>query len=561
MTMEILPELFVCLMFYSCGAWMALNVLVDQSIYDTEMLLPEFVGIICACFIGVLLMGSRAHRKKIVFVHFYILACGTALLMICGVLCIIDQPRPIPAIYLGAVGHGIVYIAGLSYIHFRAAGRRSFRLALCHVVYIVGYATTVHGHFIYGPLGWMYTGGSFVLYSASSGLLFFLINELLHGLGVYDYKKCLDSELHLANEKKDNFRDALIPETDRRSTDTNYWATRLNVPPIVFTPTKKMRLQQQNILTLGLIFSKITNALVFLEIFIGFAFLTSSFIGSNIGFIHLYFLLGGIIFGCVISLTVNAKHLHIVYTMALTICLLTASVLYSVQHYDESGVFFWLFYFFLGFGYFLPDIGILDITNLQYTEGALASGYFIQYAIVALTRFGHWKYPENIPQSESLLWQYTGSFVGICLLLLIVIAILYPKTLNFSLLDIQWAILYKEDRWKAKNHEILAAGSTSVGPSLPRQVSRADSSEPVQHSQPPQQPDERPAFMRAQSAQSTLRSMPPRQPDDMPMFHNPWYPQKPPSINDPNPNGVDNLAYDYGSMKTRQIVPRINKIN
>lgn len=378
-----------------------------------------------------------------------------------------------------------------------------------------------------------------------------MINELLHGLGVYDYKKCLDSELHLANEKKDSFHSALDPQNPTGPADSNYWATRLNVEPIVFTPPKKRRTPQQNILTLGFVLAKVKNALVFLWVLLTFAILTTAYIGNGLEFVYLYFLLGGVIFGCVISLTVNAKHLYIVFTLGFSISLLTASILFSVENYDQSAVFFWLFYFFLGFGYFTLDIGILDVTNLQFTEVSLAGGYFIQYFLVALTKFGHWTYGEELQNAETLLWSYTGSFIGVSMILLIVIVVLYPKTLNLSLLDIQYAILYDEDRWKAKNHEILAVRSPSPVNTQPN---------PSLESNAPT--DDRPAFMRAQS----LGENPPKRMSegrDSSMFHHPWYPQHPPSAplhtaNSQSTNGLDNPSFDYGSVKSRQIVPRVN---
>ncbi|XP_055710321.1 uncharacterized protein LOC129806036 [Phlebotomus papatasi] len=550
--MNIIPELFVSLMFYTCGAWMALNTFTLGEIYDTVILWPEFVGIISACLVAMVLYAARVIKKKIVFLHFYLLACGATLLVVCGVFCVISDQNPTVALYLGAIGHGAIYIAGLCYIHFRASSRRAFRISLCHFVYIVGYTTTVHGIFIYDEL--IYTVGNFILYSAVSAVALFLINELLHGLGVYDYKRCLDSELHLANEKKDGFHSALDPQTPNGPADSNYWATKLNVEPIVFTPPKKRRTPQQNVLTLGFVLGKIKNAMVFLWVLSTFAILTTAYIGNGLEFVYLYFLLGGVIFGCVISLTVNAKHLYIVFTLGFSICLLTASSLFSVENYDQSAVFFWLSFFFLGFGYFTLDIGILDVTNLQFTEVSLAGGYFIQYFLIALTKFGHWTYGDELLNAKTLLWSYTGSFIGVSMILLIVIAVLYPKTLNLSLLDIQYAILYDEDRWKAKNHEILAVRSPSPV-----------NTQPNPSLEPNAPTDDRPAFMRAQS----LGEGPPKRMSegrDSSMFHHPWYPQHPPNAplhtaNSQSANGLDNPTFDYGSVKSRQIVPRVNKPN
>ncbi|GAB0086225.1 hypothetical protein DMENIID0001_002300 [Sergentomyia squamirostris] len=557
--MKRIPEIIVALMYFPCGAWMSLNVyisLTGNSLYSTVSLWPELLGCISACLTAGILFGTRALWKKVVFIHFYLMACGATLLVISGVLLIITTERPIPALYIGGIGHGIIYISGLSYIQFRAAGRRAFRLTLCHFVYILAFTTTTHGIYIYGPLGFTYTFGSFIIYSSASCVGLFLINELLHGLGIYDYKKCLDSELHLANEKKDNFESALEQQVDPAPADNNYWATRFNVQPIQFAAQRRKRLAEQNIITLGLILSKINNSMVFTQVFMGFALITTLSIGQGIEFIYLYFLFGGLVFGCVISLTVNMKHLYVVYTLAMSICLLTASILFSIEHYDESAVFFWLFFFFHGFGYFISDIGILDVANLKYSEIALAGGYFIQYMLVALTRFGHYQYQSNTTL-DAMLWKYSGSYVGVSLVLLIVIVLLYKKTLNLSLLDIQYVILYNEDRWKAKNHEMIATCPPFIPPNEQNQQSTTASTMAIQD-------DDRPAFMKAQGTQGSISKSMDRS-DESSMFHNPWYPQHPTNIplQQPvrnNTNGYDNSGFDYGSVRPNKMVPRINKV-
>lgn len=83
--------LSVSLMFYTCGAWMALNTFTLGETYSTVILWPEFVGIISACLVAMVLYASRVIKKKIVFLHFYLLACGATLLVVCGVFCVISD--------------------------------------------------------------------------------------------------------------------------------------------------------------------------------------------------------------------------------------------------------------------------------------------------------------------------------------------------------------------------------------------------------------------------------------------------------------------------------------
>ncbi|XP_059620001.1 uncharacterized protein LOC132263982 [Phlebotomus argentipes] len=409
--------------------------------------MPQILGIIACLGVAVVFFSFKIHSKKVRFVHFYLLALGDIFFIANAVYFYWSEYlESVKGLYFGGVGHGIIYTTGLSYMHFRLASNefRIFKIGLCHIVYLIGIVSTVHGvELISVDLEKIFTKvRHMILSSATIGFMLLLINETLHAGGLFDYKMCRDEELNAANEKGDLFQSALafspFPRTDG------------NAP--AHDNTREPNQRRQTFLTLLMIFSKIKNYMTYHAVFVAFfVFFSEDFFRARSYFAMHYLVLLGAITGLCISLKLNTKTIYIVSAICVSICVLilmifklTAVILFGLYSLPII-----LMYFHLGLSYFIPDCAIMEMANIKCTEASLALGYMaetiphlITIATMKCSKFSHF----------DSFWHSTVIFIVILTLLCVMIIKWIPKTWSLSILEIQHLVLYGENRWKPQQN-------------------------------------------------------------------------------------------------------------
>lgn len=329
---------------------------------------------------------------------------------------------------LGGFGYGFVYVSGLCYIHVRTKSQhRIQRSALCHLSLVIGTASAVHR--LSYEIFWRNSSvvfGHFLTYSSGSILLIIALNELLQGLKVYDYKKCLEPAMDIGNLNKDNFDAALIPPM---------------VPPNSLQKPAKMK---QFGLSVMMILSKGINGMMYSNIFLIFTLASqSTLIRVDFIFVKHYFLLGGLVLGIIVSLSIKNRFMLPISLVGSGISLLVASIFMESTSMGTAAVFFWSFYFLAGMGYFVPDVGLMELSSIQTYEMSFALGLMVEQIPIMLT-ISYVNMRSTIYVSS--LWVNTGLYLGFGLAMCALIIAFYPNVYQKTVLRIQHIILYDFDR-------------------------------------------------------------------------------------------------------------------
>ncbi|XP_055689795.1 uncharacterized protein LOC129793651 [Lutzomyia longipalpis] len=445
---DFIPEAFVILHFFHCGVWQSLTIYLPSQLFGINQFMPQILGIIASLGVSIIFFSFKIHSKKIRFVHFALLGIGNIFFVINGCYFALDHLESIKGLYFGGVGHGITYITGLSYMHFRLATNefRIFKLGLCHVVYLIGIVSTVHGiELMSADLEKIFTQvHPMITCPASINFFTLLINEVLHAGGLFDYKMCRDEEVNAANEKGTLLTAALefspVPKAEGR----NFTQTTLQQEAALQQPNIK----RQVFLTMLMIFAKLKNYMASHLIFINFfVFFSEDFFQVRSYFVMHYLILSGAIAGIFITLKGNMRSIYVVSAICVCICVLVVMIfkLTSVFLVGLYSLPIILLYFHLGVSYFIPDCSIMEVSSLKCTELSLAGGYvaegishMITIATIKCSEFN---------QHESF-WHSSVIFVAILSAVCAMMFKWLPKTWCLSILDVQHLVLFNENRWK-----------------------------------------------------------------------------------------------------------------
>lgn len=365
----------------------------------------------------------------------------------------------------------MVYISGISYIFVRTKvhKHRTQRVALCHLSLAIGLVASVHyfsNHAIF--LHALILFGYFITYSSATGLALVLLNELLHGLRVYNYKKCLDPEFNEANDKGDNFKSALVPSVNH--------------------PLPPPKICKQWALTMTMILSRGLNGFMFNNIFLILTIVTQSSLiwSGNLYFISKYFILGGLIVGIVSTLSIQIKFVFASSLVLQGIAILVAAICIHGNSPEAGAVFLWLFYLTAAVGYFVPDVAIMETSNLMVHEMNLVLGLLMEQLPIAITIYVVNVFSLTPGYLRIAMWLNVGFFLGIIVLLLIPILLAYPNTYQKSVLAIQNLIQYNYVRPSQVPQHLPARTNTVTAPEVQQPVPGIVPTQmPVHH---PQQP-------------------------------------------------------------------------
>lgn len=339
------------------------------------------------------------------------------------------------AVYFAAIAHGLTYVAAFSYVNLRVSNRRSLRLAAGHIWYFLGCglaSQVVNLKFIgdmadkhdlfYKQIG--------TLMSVSSGILLLMltINESLHFTKIYNYKCSLDDEINKANNVHSLYltRDEVV--------------TALQTVPV---SGYKLQITQNydRSTVFWMLLLKLKGFALFSSVMIYFAGTASMIQNGNKSF---YLIQWMVFIGCVISVPAYAfystKILFYLFSTSQVLGLIAATIVYSdSESLVDAAIPLWMYYAFLGAGYCIADIALLDVAPLKSTESFLAVAYFIEILPVAIVQYCLFYQIEAIILHDNIITFRVHSIALIFLLavLMIVISLNMPNTYGKSLFQIR----------------------------------------------------------------------------------------------------------------------------
>ncbi|XP_055681635.1 uncharacterized protein LOC129789043 [Lutzomyia longipalpis] len=447
--MGVLPEFFVSLCFFQCGAWMGFMIYLSPYHYETVLVGPQICGMVMAGLAGIILTLVKHMYGRIRFIHMLLIGLGTLSLLGSGLAFIIEYQDPTVGLFFGGMGHGMVFVTGLCYIHFRSKddGFRVIRTGFCHLVHLGGLMIFVHttSQYVYLQTsasrnvvvyraGWIITAGSI----GALGAL--VLNEILHCMGMYNYKKCRDTFLEDANDISDHFKSTL----------------GFNDPDSV---TQQPNNRRQFLLSVLALCLKITNITFNYHIFIYFTLATTQYLLTEpyeslfahmYHYIKYYFGLLGLIIGLIASCFLSYKLIFMKSLGATFLAILIGVSLFTTEHTGMAGISFWLMYFSLGIGLFIPDVAIMEVSNIRLTELFLAKGYIVENTVLNIILFIFQRHTYMLFGERTLMaigWNSGGPFVALFLLILILFIVFWPQTFRRGLITIQYIVLYdREDK-------------------------------------------------------------------------------------------------------------------
>ncbi|GAB0093174.1 hypothetical protein DMENIID0001_082470 [Sergentomyia squamirostris] len=449
---EFIPEFIVIIHFFQCGVWQALMIYLPPHLFGIDQFLPQIMGIVASVTVAVIFFSVKFHYKRVRFFHFYLLAIGNLFFVINGCYFQFDYFESIKGLYFGGVAHGLIYITGLTYMHFRLANNefRIFKLSLCHIFYLIGIVATVHGvELMSGDLAEIFSKVRPVfLATGSICFMHLLVNETLHVGGLFDYKSCRDTELNAANDKKDLFRSALeftpVPKMSRNNS-VEHMSQAQDA-----AVARKPDTRRQTFLTLLMIFSKLKNYMSSHGIFINFFVIFSNdLFQERTYYIMHYLILAGALAGICITLKGNMKSIYIVSAICVCICLLVV-IIFKLTSVFLIGLYslpIILLYFHLGVSYFVPDCSIMEVSCLKFTEISLVGGYIAETVCHIITIA---TMKCSMFSDQDGFWHSSIIFIVILSVICTVIFKWLPKTWSLSILEVQHLILYNENRWTPK---------------------------------------------------------------------------------------------------------------
>lgn len=458
--------LSVALSFYPCGSFLSFLLhsytTIDKTLRDYSFIWALGFAAIGAFVAALILTISRAVAKRIVWLHYYLLAIGGTLMLLSGIVLVTGDfndygeylsthvIRPLSpnvcidtvalfvdytsSTVLGGLGYGLIYVSGMAFIHVRTNSykHRVARLGLCHLAIAIGMVSSVsYMSKYFGYTKYYRVFGWFLVYSCSSVLACFLLNELLHALGALNYKRSLDPQIVQADEKKDRWHSALSLAQMKGNAEKQFFLT-------IMTLASKFLNGFQN-----------NNVFLFISLT-----MQSYYVGAKRiqWAVPHYFLLGGVILGMIISLNVKLKRHYSTMTLLKTACLLAATILAVGQRQTHiSGVLYWLFFLFGSATIFLPDAALMEVSNVKIFEFNLALGFFLEQIPIVVSIYFIREEFWHVVFDMEILWVNVGLCVGISVVLASWFSLYYPNTFHLKVLQVQRLVRFNRPEFGSPN--------------------------------------------------------------------------------------------------------------
>lgn len=392
------------------------------------------------------MIKHRAKQER--FYQFYLLITAAVLSLVSGILFLYEYGNKIrklvaalslniffyfvgiPATGLFAVSHGVSYVTTYSYLNVRVSGKhRHFRLSLSHIWYLVGCMISISlididngkaGETMLVRIGIVITASSTVI------LALLTLNELLHAMHVYNYKQMLDPVVEQANNCKTLYLNRTDTIQFLKIHNINEDGKTLSVLPI----------RKRSLATFLLLLMKLKGAMLFSIVM----FWLAGNAGAQPFQQYNYLWIGGMaVTGAAISsglcLFYGTKTIFGMASTMEVVCLIAAMIVYVVDDVSTISVPFSLFYVVLGITYCITDIALLDTASLLRTEISLCVGYTIEMFGIGLQQYI--LYNSFDFSIFNQFYTHTGICLGVSIVLLVVVAIVYPNTFGKSLHQIR----------------------------------------------------------------------------------------------------------------------------
>lgn len=264
--------------------------------------------------------------------------------------------------------------------------------------------------------------GIFIVASSTVSLVLLTLNELMHTMHVYNYKKMLDPIAEQANNCNTFYMNRTDTIQFLKSNNINEDGSTLSVLPI----------RKRSLATFLLLLMKLKGVILFSIVLFGFA----GSAGVQPFQQYTFLWIGGMaVTGAAISSGLCIFYgTKTIFGMASTmevICLIAAMIVYIAEDISTISVPFSLFYVALGIAYCIADIALLDTASLLRTEISLCVGYAIEMFGIGLQQYI--LYNNSGFDISNQFYTHTGICLGVSMVLLLVVAIVYPNTFGKSL--------------------------------------------------------------------------------------------------------------------------------
>lgn len=355
------------------------------------------------------------------------------------------------ALFICAIATGIVYVAGLSYVNIRAEKQeRHMRIALCHAWKMIGFGI-VFSLYLYllegtgSPVGdtlnkFYQIIGYIILASSGIFIVLLLLNEYRQRQGlIYNYRDCLDHDNSIANNYcKLLSKNEVIVERNPTVSAAGMWKSTENLLP-------RNKKNFTNLWTIYLMLPKLHGAVMF-----HFFLVTITFAASD-GYIYWIYAKGIVVWIMVIGSINGCFLLRImqgakVYTLTSTIAITSLGVSYIFFNNKNQiiTIFLWIYFFATSTSIAVPDISLMEVAKIRFSEGALAIGFFLEIIPIAVLQSTQ-RDAYDLAHYDWYTNQYYLPAIISTIVILVVTSLVYqlhmPNTHNKSLLQIQNELL------------------------------------------------------------------------------------------------------------------------
>lgn len=416
------------------------------ELFEPLLYWPFLAAIASAAICGFLLFMIKHRTKQERFYQFYLLIAAAVFSFVSGMLFLYEYGNNkdkeisivrsksiisfnfvgIPATYIFAVSHGVSYVSTHSYMNVRVSGKlRHFRLSLSHIWYLVGCMISIS--LIDIDSGAILNRiGTLIIATSTLSFVLLTLNELMHTMHVYNYKQMLDPIAEQANNSNTLYLNRTDTIQFLKINNINVDGKSLSVLPI----------RKRSMATFLLLIMKLNGAMLFSIVML--------LLAGNAGvqpFQQYSFLwIGGMaVTGAVISsglcLFYGTKTIFGMASTMEVIVLIAAMIVYVVDDISSISVPFSLFYVALGIAYCISDIALLDTASLLRTEISLCVGYTIEMIGIGLQQYLLYNSSGIVISIQ--FYTHTGICLGVGMVLLLVVAIVYPNTFGKSLQQIR----------------------------------------------------------------------------------------------------------------------------
>lgn len=386
-------------------------------------------------------------------------------------------------------------------------------------------ATHIRNQF-YQIIGYILVGTSVMF------IFLMVVNEIRQRQGLlYNYKDCLDHDNAIANNYCKLFsRNEVIIERNPTVSSAGLWKSTENLLP-------RSKQNYTNLWTIYLMLPKLHGAVMFHYLLLMFTLHESdSYIDWHYSSgITAWIMAFGAVVGIVCLRFAQSGN---VYTTASTVATVAIGVSYAFFG-KENGtitIFLWIYFLAVSVATAIPDLALMEISKIRFSEGAFALGQFVEIVTIAVLQYTqrsafYWTTNEDYNE------KYFLPTIVSTVVVLVVTSVLYqlhmPNTYDKSLLQIQNELL------KYKKYFVFTFDEDVLAPAPRRTLSEST------------QYMENNAYSRSnvfeEHAKTLNGSNPPSE-----------YMEVAEKLPDPPTNRATNFDYSTDIPKAPAIIPRVN---